>query len=492
MVTDQQVRKLMSLSRKEKNLGRAAAKAGMDEKTARKYRRLGRLPSELKPIRTYRTRRDPFSVVWEEVREKLANHPGLEAKTLFDDLVRRYPGRFREGQLRTLQRRIKQWRALEGPAKEVYFPQKHRPGELCESDMTHMNRLEVTISGEAFDHLFFHFTLPYSNWETGQVCVSESFESISDGLQRALWELGGVPDAHRTDRMSTAIKNTRNPAEFTARYEALLRYYGMKGEKINRESPNENGDIEERHRRFKNAVDQALLLRGSRDFESRTEYEAFLVKVITERNRLRRDRFEEEVKVLHPLPSIRLDACKRLRVRVRPSSTITVDRNVYSVNSRLIGEATDVRLHAEVLDVWYGGKRIHRIPRLRGRGKHRINYRHIIDWLVRKPGAFEHYIYRDDLFPTSRFRMAYDALQRQRPNRAVREYLSILKLAAYESEIKVDEVLEALTRRGKPIRYEEIEQSVCGQTLPSGPVEIQIDAMDLTRYDELLEGVMNR
>lgn len=122
MVIDQQVRKLMSLIRKEKSLARAAARAGMDEKTARKYRRLGRLPRELEGVRTYRTREDPFAGVWGEVREKLKNHPGLEAKTLFDDLTRRYPGRFRDGQLRTLQRRIKRWRALEGPAKEVFFP----------------------------------------------------------------------------------------------------------------------------------------------------------------------------------------------------------------------------------------------------------------------------------------------------------------------------------------------------------------------------------
>lgn len=490
MVTDQQVRKLMSLIRKEKSLARAAAKAGMDEKTARKYRRLGRLPSELAEVRAYRTRKDPFVGVWGEVREKLENHPGLEAKTLFEDLKRRYPGRFRDGQLRTLQRRIKRWRALEGPSKEVFFPQAHRPGALCQSDMTWMNQLGVTIARERFDHLFFHFTLPYSNWETGRVCVSESFESISEGLQAALWELGGVPRVHRTDRMSTAVNNTRNPAEFTARYEALLRHYGLKGAKINRASPHENGDIEERHRRFKTAVDQALLLRGSRDFESRAAYERFLGTVLTQRNRARRDRLDEERAVLHRLPARRLDASKRLRVRVRPSSTIVVERNVYSVDSRLVGETTDVRLHSEMVDVWYGGYQVHRIPRLRGRGKHRINYRHIIDWLVRKPGAFENYIYREELFPTSRFRMAYDTLRRHRPHHAVRDYLSILELAAHESENVVDEVLGIMMRRGEPIEIEEIRRYVCGQTLPEGPAEIRIEAMDLALYDTLLEEVV--
>jgi len=358
--------------------------------------------------------------------------------------------------------------------------------------VTWMNRLDVTIVREPFDHLFYHFTLPYSNWETGRVCVSESFESISEGLQAALWELGGVPKVHRTDRMSTAVKNTRNPAEFTARYEALLRHYGLKGEKTNPASPHENGDVEERHRRFKGAVDQALMLRGSRDFESRAEYEAFLGKVLAGRNRLRRDRFEEELRVLRALPARQLDAVKRLRVRVRPSSTIAVDRNVYSVDSRLIGETVEVRLHSEVVDVWYGGSRVHQIPRVRGRGKHRITYRHIIDWLVRKPGAFENYIYREELFPTSRFRMAYDALVRHRPDRAVREYLSILELAAHESETEVNEVLGVLIRRGEAIEVEKIKRHVCNQTHPEGLLEIRIELMDLTLYDTLLEAVMER
>jgi hypothetical protein len=195
---------------------------------------------------------------------------------------------------------------------------------------------------------------------------------------------------------------------------------------------------------------------------------------------------------LRALPARQLDAVKRLRVRVRPSSTIAVERNVYSVNSRLIGETVEVRLHSEIVDVWYGGCRAHQIPRVRGRGKHRINYRHIIDWLVRKPGAFENYIYREELFPTSRFRMAYDALGRHRPDRAVREYLSILEMAAHESETVVDEVLGILIRRGEPIVAEEIKRQVCSQTPPEGLLEIRIDPMDLSLYDTLLEAVVER
>ena len=407
MVTDQQVRRLMSLIKKGKKLAAAAAKSGMDEKTARKYRRMKKLPSEVGKPHTWRTRNDPFAAVWAEVREKLKTNPGLEAKTLFEDLNRRHPGRFGDGQLRTLQRRIKRWRAIEGPAKEVFFPQAHRPGELCQSDFTWMTKLEVTIAGQVFAHLFYHFTLPYSNWETGRVCVSESFESLSEGLQAALWELGGVAGTHRTDRMSTAVKQTRDPDAFTDRYQALLRHYGLEGAKINTGRAHENGDIEGRHHRFKKAVDQALMLRGSRDFESRAAYDTFLRRVLDALNRPRRERFEAERRVLRSLPATRLESGKRLRARVRASSTIVVERNVYSVDSRLIGERVDVRLNAEQLEVWYGQRRVEVMGRLRGRGKHRVHYRHIIDWLVRKPGAFENYLYRDELFPTSRFRMAY-------------------------------------------------------------------------------------
>jgi hypothetical protein len=214
--------------------------------------------------------------VWEEVRSKLEVNPGLEAKTLFGYLQRRNPGRFPDGQLRTLQRRVKSWRAVEGPAKEVFFPQQYRPGELCQSDFTHVSSLGVTILGRAFPHLLFHFVLPYSDWETGTVCVSEAFESLSEGFQNAVWRLGGCPWAHRTDRMSTAVHQEVRPEAFTDRYKALLRHYGMDGRYIQTAEPHENGDVEQRHHRFKRALDQSLMLRGSRDFESRQHYEKFV------------------------------------------------------------------------------------------------------------------------------------------------------------------------------------------------------------------------
>ena len=220
MVTNEQVRNLMKLIQKEKTLSIAAAKAGMDEKTARKYRRAGKLPTEMAKPHIWRTRKDPFAQVWPWVAEKLKGNPGLEAKTLFEALQRDYPGRFPDGQLRTLQRHIKAWRATEGPSREIFFTQVYRPGQWSSSDFTSMNKLAITIAGQPFNHLIYHFVLPYSNWETGTICYSESFESLSQGIQDAFWKLGGVTKYHRTDSLSAAVKNLSNPKEFTQRYNA--------------------------------------------------------------------------------------------------------------------------------------------------------------------------------------------------------------------------------------------------------------------------------
>jgi len=471
---------------KGKSLIVAAAKADMDEKTARKYRNSGGLPSEIKVEHTWRTREDPFSEVWDEIEEKLDINPGLEAKTLFEDLQCRSPGQFADGQLRTLQRRIKIWRALKGRPKEVFFPQEHHPGELCQSDFTHMGHLGVTIQCQPFDHLIYHFILTYSNWETGTICFSESFESLSEGLQKALWELGGVPKKHRTDRLTAAINNLGNPEEFTQRYKALLNHYNLEGCRTQPSSPNENGDIEQRHYRFKKALDQSLMLRGSRDFSSREGYEWFLGKLFTQLNAGRKDRFKEEQDVLVRLPPNRLASCKRLKVRVGPSSTIRVNHNVYSVHSRLIRETIEVRLYMEYLEIWYAQQRIETLPRLRGENRYYIQYRHIIDWLVRKPGAFENYRYRDTLFPTHRFRMAYDWLKERRSSKAVKEYLRILYLAARRNEAMVDYVLGTLIDEEEVISVESIVSIMDSLDQIPSPVDVTIEKVDLGAYDALL------
>jgi hypothetical protein len=485
MVTDRQVKRLWKALSARKTLAQAADKGNMDEKTARKYRRLGRLPSEVAAERTWRTREDPFTEIWPEIFEQLQDAPGLEAKTLFEWLQRKYPGRFDDSQLRTFQRGVKRWRATAGPAKEVFFDQVHPPGRLGASDFTHMKSLGVTIGGQPLDHLVYHFVLTYSNWESVTICFSESFESLSEGLQNAVWELGGVPGRHRTDRMSLAVNNASSEKEFTERYTALVGYYGMQMEKIQAEEPNENGDAEQSHRRFKEAVEQALLLRGSRDFESRETYGRFLKELVAGRNAGRRKRLDEELPLLRRLPQRRRESYKRLSVRVHRGSLIHVDRNTYSVPSRLIGERVEVRLYVEHVEVWYAQREVERFPRLRGRKKHRINYRHIIDWLVRKPGAFENYVYREELFPTSRFRMAYDALREAQPERGHKEYLAILYLAARQNETAVDGALRTLLASDRPVSRAAVEDLVRRAEEVPAVTDVIVEEVDLLDFDDL-------
>jgi hypothetical protein len=488
MVTDQQILRLRQALQKGMSLSLAAAKAGIDRKTARTYRQLDRLPSEVAMQHTWQTRKDPFDAVWNWIVEQVAANPGLQAKTLFAALQRHHPGRFPDGQLRTLQRRLKRWRAEHGPAKEVFFAQIHHPGRLAASDFTHCSDLGVTLAGIPFPHLIYHFVLTYSNWETGTVCFSESYESLSEGLQNALWQLGGVPQLHRTDRLTAAVQPRADPNVFKRRYQALLSHYGLAAQAIGAGKGNENGDIEQRHYRFKDALDQALMLRGSRDFAGRDSYAAYLQQLFIQLNGGRQARLAEEIALLRPLPQQRLEACKRLRVRVETGSTVRVEGNVYSVPSRLIGEWVEARLYAERVDLWYAQKCVQQMPRLRGRHKHKIDYRHVIDWLIRKPGAFADYRYRADLFPSSCFRMAYDLLLQWQPQRADKEYLRLLQLAARGSEVEVEAALTALLEQGCVFDAAAIDERLRQQGPTRSVIDVTIGPVDLAVYDALLEG----
>jgi hypothetical protein len=487
MTQDAQVRKLFSLLSTGVSLRVACLKTGMDVKTGRKYRKAERMPSELSKRHDWRTRVDPFLGVWESVEKQLNENPGLQAKVLFAWLQGEHPGQFQDGQLRTFQRGVRRWRATSGPDKEIFFSQVHEPGRLCASDFTHMTSLAVTIARQTFDHMVFHFVLTYSNWEWANVCFSESFESLSEGLQNAVWALGGVPVRHRTDRLSAAVNNLSETKEFTSRYQSLMDYYGLEKERIQAREAHENGDVESSHRHFKEAVDQALMLRGSRDFESRDDYAKFLSELLRQRNLGREVRLQDERLQLRVLPVRRFESWRHVRVRVGVGSTMKVDRNTYSVPSRLIGEYVDVRLCVEELEVWYGGRLMERLPRLRGRGQEKINYRHVIGWLVRKPGAFERYRYREDLFPTSRFRMAYDALTEQQPTRAVREYLAIVELAALDGEVLVDDALRILLDGAEPLTAKVVEQFVRSASVVPEVTSVQVADVDLSCFDQLLE-----
>ena len=488
MVTEQQVRRLFMLKNKGMYLYQAADKAGMTERTAYKYIKAGKLPNQLKCGHNWQTREDFFVKDWPIILDMLKVNPGLEGKTIFNYFQRTHPGRYQDGQLRTLQRRIKHWRATEGPGKEVYFPQIHYPGDLSASDFTHMNSLGITIQGEQFNHLIYHFVLTYSNWETFTICYSESFESLNAGLQNALWELGGATKRHRTDRMSAAVNKDCNPEKFNRNYQALLRYYSIVPERTNACSANENGDVETSHRHFKRAAAQALMLRGNKDFNSIIDYEKFLRSIAHQLNSGRAKCFKEELNVLKHLPEARLNNYKSMdNIRVGKSSTIHLQHNTYSVHSRLIGEKIQARIYIDHIEIWYAQKMVDNIPRLRGENKHRINYRHIIDWLVRKPGAFENYRYKEAMYPSSWFRIAYDWLQSNMPLQANKQYVKILYYAAKESQANTENVIQYLLEQNKELTALNIKHQIDKKTEYSSIVEVVIKNNDLKLYDTLLE-----
>lgn len=469
---------------KGESLSSAALRSGMSENTARRYRE-GALPGQRKIVRQYRTRPDPFAGVWPEIEGMLEQAPGLEAVTIFELLRGRPELSFSDGQLRTLQRRIRRWRASQGPEREVMFAQEHRPGEYAQSDFTSMTELGICLGGEPLDHLVYHFVLPYSNWETGGICFSESFEALIGGFQAAVWELGKVPKLHRTDNLSAATHELGDGGRtFNERYLGALAHYQVQPDCNTPGRGHENGDVEQAHHRFKRAVQQALLLRGSREFSSRAEYEVFLGEIFSGRNRGRAGKLREELERMRDLPLSRLDDFRRERVRVSVFSTLRVANNVYSVASRLIGEWVDVRLYAERIEVHFAGERVAEMERLRGRGHAAIDYRHLIWSLIRKPGAFARYRYREALFPSLVFRQTYDALEERHGARADVEYVRILHLAASTGESAVEEVLAALLEGGELRDFAQVQTALRPVRLE--PPVCRIDPPDLRVYDECI------
>jgi transcriptional regulator with XRE-family HTH domain len=487
MKTDDEVRLLFRERKKGRTQEQAAARAGMSVRTARKYEISGELPSSLQQPRAYRTRQDPFEADWPWVRTELERDAALQAKTLFGLLCLDHPGRYQEGQIRTLQRRIEQWRALHGPERDVIFEQVHEPGRMAQSDFTDMDELGITIGGSVFRHLLYHVVLTYSNHEAIKVCFSESFESLAEGIEAGLWQIGGVPAYHRTDNLSAAVRrlDAEGLKDFTERYQALMRHYDMIPTRNTPGESHQNGDIEQAHNRLKDAIDQTLRVRGSRDFETRDAYEAFLQEIVRLRNLTRSERFTRDQQALRPLPANQLDPCQRLFVTVSRFSTIRVLRNTYSVPSRLIGSELTVRVRAEQLELFLGSSFIMTLPRLKGLHKCRIDYRHVIWSLVRKPGAFAAYRFRDEFFPTTTFRRAYDAITATKPVKGDLEYLRILHFAAGTSEIDVEAGLDLLLEMGEPFDFLTVRDLVnasAGTAIP----DVTPPASNLAIYDRLL------
>lgn len=491
MLTDEQIRLLRKKRMEGKTQVVAGAAAGMSERSARKWEK-GPLPSETKERRTWRTRADVFVEVWEPVVVPLlrADERGeLEAKTVLDVLKQKNPGSFDDVQLRTLQRRIREWRALYGPEKEVFFEQEHVPGREGAFDFTDGKELDVTICGIPFLHLLFEFVLSFSGWTWVCLAFGETFEALTSGLQGALWDLGGVPSVIRSDNLSAATRELRKTGgrTLTRRYGALLDHYGAKSTRINPGESHENGVVEQRHFRTKRAIAQSLVLRGSRDFESEEEYLSFVRETVQKNHndRISQERLFADRAALLSLPSTAIPNYTIFRPTVRKWSTIRLGGKVYSVPSRLIGHEVEVRQHADVVEVLVSGRLVETMPRLRGEVA-RIDYRHVIWSLVKKPGAFARFRYKEELFPTLTFRRAYDALRESRGERADVEYVRILHLAASTMESIVEAALEELLSKGSAFDYATVRKLTSPE--PHEVPEVEIPAPDLTTYDVLLVG----
>lgn len=422
--------------RQTDSLAVAAAKASFSPSTAYRIEADPRLPSQKKEPRG-RRRPDPLGGLFEaEVVPMLKAAPGLRPVAVFEEMLRRHPD-LGAGVRRTLERRIRAWRAVHGEEQEVVFRQTHEPGRLGLSDFTDMGEFGVTVAGAPLEHRLYHFRLAYSGFEHAHVVLGgESFVALAEGLQNALWSLGGVPAEHRTDSLSAAFCNLDQEAkdDLTRRYEDLCVHYGMTPTRNNPGVAHENGAIEGPHGHLKRAIADALLLRGSADFDDLAAYRRFVDEIVARRNARNAKRIDSERAALKALPERRSSDYEEVVVHVTSSGGFTLRKVFYTVPSRLIGHRLRVRLYDDRLEVFVGGTRLTTLPRGRAHpdGKYGqvIDYRHVIHSLRRKPMALLGLVYRDRLFPRDAYRRTFDLLREKLPDKkACRLMVELLALA---------------------------------------------------------------
>ncbi len=420
-ITSQQVAIYIDNRNARKTQVTAAAKAGMSERSGRRIEKNMTLH---KLERTHRTRKDPFEGVFESIIVPLLKKGVYQATFLLKELQNSSAsGTYPKSLLRTLQRQVKHWKALYGKDKAVMFKQIHEPGKLGLSDFTHPKLIKVTILGKAFEHIFYHFRLPYSGFSHLSVFKGsgESYTKFAQGLQEALHYIGGAPGEHRTDSLSAAFKNLKKKAseDLTARYEALNDHYGMLGYRINKGQSHENGAVESPHRHIKDRLLQSLLVRGNADFDSLEEYRDFVKEVVREHNlhTAASARLEIERPSLKRLPSTKAIEYADATAVVSTSSTIDVRRVTYSVPSKLIGAKLLVRIYNEKLECYVGSSHVLTLERAsipeKGTRGRKIDYRHLIPALKGKPGAFRGFIFRDDLLPNDNYRFIWKYVDRK-------------------------------------------------------------------------------
>nr|WP_264598743.1 IS21 family transposase [Rhodoblastus acidophilus] len=471
----------------------AAAKASISQASGYRIQNDPRLPSAKKEPRE-RRRPDPLAEVFDqEVVPMLKAAPGLRSIAIFDELIRRHPELGR-GVRRTLERRIRTWRALHGAEREVIFRQTHEPGRVGLSDFTAMGDLKVTVSiaGEPLDHRLYHFRLAYSGFEHAHVVLGgESFSALAEGLQNALWSLGGAPEEHRSDSLSAAFRNLCPDAheDLTRRYDELCAHYGMTPTRNNKGVAHENGSIESPHGHLKSAVTDALLLRGSGDFTDLPAYRRFIDEVVSRRNARDRQRIEAERACLKTLPARRTCDYEEDSAYVTSSGGFILRRVFYTAPSRLIGHRLRVRLYDDRLELFLGSSKIETLPRGRaapGKRGQVVDYRHIIHSLRKKPMALRNLVYRDQLFPRQAFRRAFDVLMERLPERqACRTTVDLLALAHERCcEAELAEALDEILARGELPDLARLRERFAPD--PARLPEVAVELAPLQAYEELM------
>jgi hypothetical protein len=487
-ITDQQYQRLMNQYHENGGVvGHAAMKAAMHRETARRYLRAGKGPKELSKPHTWRTREDPVKAIWPEAQRRLEEQPELEAQTLFEDLLEKNPGAASPRALRTFRRRVARWREQYGSPLEVFFPQEREPAASMQLDWTNANELEVTIAGVAYPHLLCHSVLPYSNAEWAIPCQSESSLSLKAGSQDACWEFGGVAEELQTDQSSTATQRLRadkSERGFNEEYLALCEHLQMRPRTIAIACPDQNGDIEAMHYHLKRRLNQKMLLRGSRDFESEEAYAAFVAGLCRVLNRKRGAKVIEEIKLLRSLPAGRFPDTLELTVPVSTLSTVRVKKCAYSVPARLIGTEVHAYVSEKTVIICHLGEEVARHARVAGK-RHQVNYHHVIKSLVRKPGAFARCQYREDLFPQPVFRQVYERLKHHDERYADRDYVTLLDLAYGRGEESVADALGALLREGLTPVPNAVTARLA-EPLPPPPTALAPFTPNLGVYDALI------
>ena len=490
-ITDLQVNKYKAL-RGEHSQEASAAKTGISVASARRVEAAATLPSQRTP-RHWRTRADPLAEVWEtEVVPMLEGAPSLMAVTLLEELQRRHPEQFGDSVLRTLQRRVGQWRAEHGDEREIYFAQEHQPGRLGLSDFTVADELGISLGGLAFPHRLYQFALAHSGWRHVRVVLGgESFQSLATGLQDALWMAGGVPEEHRTDSLSAAFNNLAEREELTRRYQALCQHYGLRPTRNNTGVSHENGAIEARQGSLKKGLDQALLLRGSREFENLPAYEQFVAETVRRLNARCARAWEAERACLKPLPVRRTADFEEVDARVSKFGVLSVKSVLYSVPSRLAGHRLKVRLHSTHLDAWLGGVKVFECQRLHAstadRHPRQIDWRHMLPSLKRKPGAFARWVLRDAMFPRSEYAQAWQHISERLPERAAcRLMVELLDLADRANVVaELAGVLAALQAKDDLPDIDALRERFAPR--PPAMPDVQVVLPSTSVYDELLE-----